>query len=155
MFWGQAVDSTLLCTILSQATKPIEDTMEQMLQLLDYIATQEESVLTYSASDMKLAVHSDASYLSEPQACIRAGGHFFLLVVLVIIVLIRLAISITGLDDVLDVRHALLQLIESLYCQIARPHPTNDQRGCVCDRRVRTEFEPPHSYHEQGMHAVR
>ena len=52
--------------------------MEQTLQLLDYIATQEEAVLTYSASNMKLAVHSDASYLSEPQACSRAGGHFFL-----------------------------------------------------------------------------
>ena len=52
--------------------------MEQTLQLLDYIATQEEAVLTYSASDMQLAVHSDASYLSEPQARSRAGGHFFL-----------------------------------------------------------------------------
>jgi len=52
--------------------------MEQTLQLLDYIATQEEAVLTYSASDMKLAVHNDASYLSEPQARSRAGGHFFL-----------------------------------------------------------------------------
>ena len=27
---------------------------------------------------MKLAVNSDASYLSEPQARSRAGGHFFL-----------------------------------------------------------------------------
>jgi uncharacterized Fe-S cluster protein YjdI len=27
---------------------------------------------------MVLAVHSNASYLSEPKACIRAGGHFFL-----------------------------------------------------------------------------
>ncbi len=52
--------------------------MEQTLQLLDYIATQEEAVLTYSASDMKTAVHSDASYLSEPQARSRAGGRCFL-----------------------------------------------------------------------------
>ena len=52
--------------------------MQHTLQLLDYIATQEEAVLTYSASDMKLAVHSDASYLSEPNARSRAGGHFFL-----------------------------------------------------------------------------
>jgi hypothetical protein len=52
--------------------------MEQTLQLFDYIATQEEAVLTNSASDMKLAVHSDASYLSEPLACSRARGHFFL-----------------------------------------------------------------------------
>eukprot|EP00804_Cyclotella_cryptica_P028836 CCRYP_008420-RA/>CCRYP_008420-RA protein AED:0.29 eAED:0.29 QI:0/0/0/1/1/1/4/0/762 len=41
-------------------------------------ATQDEAVLTYHASDMVLAAHSDASYLSEPQARSRAGGHFFL-----------------------------------------------------------------------------
>ncbi len=29
-------------------------------------------------SDMVLVVHSDASYLSEPKARSRAGGHFFL-----------------------------------------------------------------------------
>ena len=52
--------------------------MRETRQLLDYIATQEEAVLTYSASDMVLAVHSDASYLSEPNARSRAGGHFFL-----------------------------------------------------------------------------
>ena len=39
---------------------------------------QEEEILTFNASDMKLAVHSDASYLSEPKARSRAGGHFFL-----------------------------------------------------------------------------
>jgi hypothetical protein len=81
LFWGRAVDSTLLCPISAialQAAKPTKDTMEQTLQLLVYIATQEEAVLPYRASDMKLAVHSDASYLSEPQARSRAGGHFFL-----------------------------------------------------------------------------
>ena len=52
--------------------------MDQTHQLLDYVATQEEAVLTYHASDMKLAAHSDASYLSEPKARSRAGGHFFL-----------------------------------------------------------------------------
>ena len=44
----------------------------------DYIATQEEEMLTYHTSNMKLAAHSDASYLSEPKARSRAGGHFFL-----------------------------------------------------------------------------
>jgi hypothetical protein len=47
-------------------------------QLLDYLATQEEAVLIYHASDMILAAHSDASYLSEPNGCSRAGSHFFL-----------------------------------------------------------------------------
>ena len=52
--------------------------MQQTQQLLGYIATQEEAVLTFNASDMKLAAHSDSSYLSEPKARSRAMGHFFL-----------------------------------------------------------------------------
>ena len=52
--------------------------MRHTEQLLDYIATQEESVITFKASKMELAAHSDASYLSEPKARSRAGGHFFL-----------------------------------------------------------------------------
>ena len=42
------------------------------------MATQEEAVLTYNASDMKLPAYSDASYLREPKARSRAGGHFFM-----------------------------------------------------------------------------
>jgi hypothetical protein len=52
--------------------------MQQTLQLLDYLATQEEAVLPYHANNMVLAVHSNASYLSEPKARNQAGGHFFL-----------------------------------------------------------------------------
>ena len=52
--------------------------MSHTRQLLDYLATQEEAVLTYHASDMILAAHSNASYLSEPNACSQAGSHFFL-----------------------------------------------------------------------------
>ena len=81
LFLGRAVDSTLLCpisAIASQSSTPTEETLEQTHHLLDYLATQEEAVLTYNASEMVLAVHSDASYLSEPKARSRAGGHFFL-----------------------------------------------------------------------------
>ena len=52
--------------------------MKQTQQFLDYLATQDEAVLTYSASKMILTVHSAASYLSEPTARSQAGGHFFL-----------------------------------------------------------------------------
>jgi hypothetical protein len=52
--------------------------MRHTQQLLDYLATQEDAVLTYNASDMILAVHSDASYLSKPKTQSQAGGHFFL-----------------------------------------------------------------------------
>ncbi len=51
---------------------------QQTLQLLDYLATQEDAVLSYQAGNRALAVHSDASYLSEPKAHSRARGHFFL-----------------------------------------------------------------------------
>ena len=34
--------------------------------------------MTYNVSDMKLAVHSDACYLSKPKARNRAEGHLFL-----------------------------------------------------------------------------
>ena len=78
---GAAVDSTLLfpvSAIALQYSNPTEDTLEQTKQFLDYVATQEEAVLTYNASEMQLVSHSDASYLSEPNAHIRAGGHFLL-----------------------------------------------------------------------------
>ncbi len=53
--------------------------MQQTLQLLDYLATQEDAVLSYHASNMVLAVHSNASYLREPKAWSHVGRHFFLL----------------------------------------------------------------------------
>jgi hypothetical protein len=65
LFLGRAVDSTLLCpisAIASQSSKPTEDTMQQTLQLLNYLATQEDVILSYHASNMVLAVHSNASY---------------------------------------------------------------------------------------------
>jgi hypothetical protein len=81
LFLGRAVDSTLLCpisTIALQSSKPTEDTMRQTLQLLDYLATQEDAVHSYHASDMVLALHSNASYLTKPKAQSQADGHFFL-----------------------------------------------------------------------------
>ena len=81
LFLARAVDPTLLCpssAIASQSANPTSDTMQQTKQLLDYIASQENAVITYNASDMVLATHSDAGYLNEPKARSRAGGHFFL-----------------------------------------------------------------------------
>ncbi len=39
---------------------------------------QEEAILTYHASEMVLAIHSNALYLSEPKARSQAGGHMFM-----------------------------------------------------------------------------
>ncbi len=71
LFLNRAVDSTLLCPISAitlQSSKPNEDTMKQTLQLLDYLAMQEDAILSYHAGNMVLAVHSNTSYLSKPKA---------------------------------------------------------------------------------------
>jgi hypothetical protein len=67
-----------LSAIASEQANPTEATMKKCKQFLDYVASQEEAVLTFRASDMILAIHSDASYLSEAKARSRAGGHFFM-----------------------------------------------------------------------------
>ena len=81
LYYSRAVDPTMLVAlnaIATQQASPTEKTMERVKQLLDYAASQEEAVLTYHASDMILAVHSDAGYLNEIKSRSRAGGHFFL-----------------------------------------------------------------------------
>jgi hypothetical protein len=67
-----------LNAIAMQQASPTQKTMERVKQLLDYCASQEEVVLTYHASNMVLAIHSDAGYLNQSKAQSRAGGHFFL-----------------------------------------------------------------------------
>ena len=81
LYYARAVDSTILTSLSSIATeqaKPTKETMKKVKQLLDYCATQEDAVITYNASNMILAVHSDAGYCNEKNARSRAGGHFFI-----------------------------------------------------------------------------
>ncbi len=81
LYLVQAVDSTMLSTLSSLASKqaaPTERTIQKCLQFLDYTASQEEANITYQASNMRLTINSNASYLSEPKARSRAGGHMFM-----------------------------------------------------------------------------
>jgi hypothetical protein len=81
LYYGRALDSTMLTAlsaIASAQAKPTEETMIHCKQFLDYAATHPDTILTYKRSDMVLVVHSNASYLSKPKARSRAGGHFFL-----------------------------------------------------------------------------
>jgi hypothetical protein len=78
LFLARAVDGTMLTPLSALAfeqASPTELTMEKYLRFLDYAATQDNSILTYKASDMILAIHSNASYLSEPKAQSQAGGN--------------------------------------------------------------------------------
>ncbi len=81
LFLARAVDGGLLpalSSLASQQANPTEKTMELCKKFFDFMATQEEAILTYRASKMVLAIHSNASYLSEPKARSRAGGHMFM-----------------------------------------------------------------------------
>ena len=57
-----------LNAIVTQQASSTQKTMERVKQLLDYCASHEEAMLTYHASDMVLAIHSDTGYLNESKA---------------------------------------------------------------------------------------
>jgi hypothetical protein len=69
---------TPISALSAQQAKPTQATMRQVHHFLDYVATKEPAVTTYRASDMVLAIHSDAGYLNEEGTRSRAGGHHFL-----------------------------------------------------------------------------
>jgi hypothetical protein len=81
LYNARAVDCTMLIALGSLATQqanPTENTLARINEFLDYALSHPDAGITYRASDMVLAAHSDASYLSETKALSRAGGHFFL-----------------------------------------------------------------------------
>ncbi len=82
LYYARAVDSTILPALSSIATKqaaPTAKTISKMKQLLDYVATQEEAIITYRASNIVLSVHSDTGYCNKKKAQSQAGGHFYFL----------------------------------------------------------------------------
>ena len=52
--------------------------MDEVQQLLDYLASNPNAIIRYHASGMILFIHSDASYLLVTKARSRASGVFFL-----------------------------------------------------------------------------
>eukprot|EP00804_Cyclotella_cryptica_P017249 CCRYP_016808-RA/>CCRYP_016808-RA protein AED:0.39 eAED:0.39 QI:0/-1/0/1/-1/1/1/0/200 len=81
LYYARAVDGTMLPALGSLATQqlaPTQNTMLKVHQFLDYAMTHPDAMITYRTSNMILAIHSDASYLSETKAHSRARGHFFL-----------------------------------------------------------------------------
>ena len=81
LYYSRAVDPTMLValnSLASQQANPTQTTVQQLNQLLDYVATHPDAIIEYTPSEMILKVHSDASYLSEPRARSRFGGHYYL-----------------------------------------------------------------------------
>ena len=63
----QAIDimiPTALGAIASKQAKPTKNTLKKIMQFLDYSATNPKAIIMYQDSNMILAAHSNASYLS-------------------------------------------------------------------------------------------
>ena len=67
---------TAIGSIAAQQSKVTEKTYAEILWLLNYAATQPNAKIRYTASDMILYIHSDASYLSETRSRSRTGGQY-------------------------------------------------------------------------------
>ncbi len=81
LYYARCVDTTILVALGSLATlqaNSTKNTMAKATQFLNYAATHPDAIVTYNASNMVLAGHSNALYLSESNARSRAGGHFFM-----------------------------------------------------------------------------
>jgi hypothetical protein len=80
-YYARAVDMMVLMvlsTIASKQTTGTEQMLEKALQVLDYLAAHPDAKVKFRALDMVMNIHSDASYLTEPKACSKACGHFFM-----------------------------------------------------------------------------
>jgi hypothetical protein len=81
LYYARCVDSSMLPaigTLATQQAMPTENTMKKIKQFLDNASTHPDAVITYHASNMALARHSNTSYLSKSNAQSRARGHFFM-----------------------------------------------------------------------------
>jgi hypothetical protein len=64
--------------LASEKSKATAVTADKVIELLNYCNTHPETKIRYHASDMKLHIHSDTSYLSKNEAKSRAGGVFYM-----------------------------------------------------------------------------
>jgi hypothetical protein len=81
LYYSRSIDPTIIVAlneISLQQSSPTEATRQACNMLMDYLSTHPDAKIRYHASDMVLAVCSDAAYLILPNARSRAAGHFFL-----------------------------------------------------------------------------
>ena len=82
LYYARAFHNRLLVgmrEIGAQQASASEQTAAAIDQILDHVATYPNDGITYRASDMILAAHSDAGFNNESKARSHAGAHIFLL----------------------------------------------------------------------------
>ena len=81
LYYSRAVDGTLMTTLnelASAKSKGTQATMKATKKLMKYCHTHSDSTIRYFASQMKLHIHSDASYMLASKSRSRVVVHFFL-----------------------------------------------------------------------------
>ena len=81
LYYARCIDITAITTLnkmSKQLAKPTHRLIRRINYFLAYMASHPNAKLIFRASDMQLCVHSDASYLSEPDSRSRAGGFHWL-----------------------------------------------------------------------------
>ena len=81
VWYGALCDPTLAASLSALATrqsKGTDNVKKASHQLLDCLATHPNAAIRYHASNMILALDTDASYLSDPNARSRAAAYYFL-----------------------------------------------------------------------------
>jgi hypothetical protein len=81
LYYGLDVDPMLLTALSSITARQANGTTavaKSCQQFFNYIATHPNAGILYKSCNMILAVHTEASYLSEQNGKIRASAHFYL-----------------------------------------------------------------------------
>jgi hypothetical protein len=81
LYYARCVDGTMLSAlgfIATQQANPTKNRMKKVGEYVDYVSPHPDAIVMYHASDMVLAGHSNAPYLSKSKACSWAGRHFFM-----------------------------------------------------------------------------
>ena len=81
LYYAMAVDGTMLFAIKllsQQQASPTEQTMLAVQRFLQYASCHPHARISYTASNMQLSIHSDASFNGEANSRSRAAGVFAL-----------------------------------------------------------------------------
>ena len=80
LHYAHTVDGTMvtaLSALSMEQAKPTTRMLQHAKQFLDYVAINSEATSTYQASNMVLAIHSDASYLHSKKHVAGQRGNSY------------------------------------------------------------------------------
>ena len=80
MYYAIAIDNTVLVSLSdigSEQSRATSKTMNEVQQIIDYLASNPNATIFYHVSGMILFIHSDYSYLLVTKVRSRSSGVFF------------------------------------------------------------------------------